>query len=271
MSPDEEDPLEQIVRAVQSGERYRQIHSGLVRSLAAAETAKGRSFKETVKAVRSKLHQVGGAYIEQELSVESWIEALQSLPADPQHPALKDFCLRVMRSHASTRERLPALPEFYEAVLRPLLPIRSVLDLACGLNPLAQGWMPLGEDTVYHACDVYTGLLAIAAAFNRHIGRAGQVFACDLTAETPACEAQVAFLLKTIPCLEQVDKRIGGRLLETIPADHLVVSFPAHSLGGRSKGMLKNYEAHFWELVAGKNWRIQRFLFPGELVFLASR
>ncbi|MGZ3612068.1 MAG: 16S rRNA methyltransferase, partial [Ktedonobacteraceae bacterium] len=61
------------------------------------------------------------------------------------------------------------------------------------------------------------------------------------------------------------------RLLESINADHLVVSFPARSLGGKSKGMAANYESRFYKLVEHEPWSIQRLEFPGELVFLVSK
>ena len=99
----------------------------------------------------------------------------------------------------------------------------------------------------------------------------GQARVCDVIHACPTQRADVASLLKAIPCLEQVDKNAGLRLLETINADHLVVSFPAASLGGRNKGMVMNYEAHFVELVTGKGWSIARFVFPGELAFLISK
>ncbi|MCC6146704.1 MAG: 16S rRNA methyltransferase [Anaerolineaceae bacterium] len=269
--PADSDMVNQIVEAVQKGERYRHVHSDLVHRLAAAELAHGRNAKEAVKAVRSKLHQVGGAYLELFFPVGRWFAELPDLPAGLDDPKLQAFCLTAMQHHASTRERLKDLPSFFETILRPLAPIHSVLDLACGLNPLAQPWMPLAPDAVYHACDIYADMLELVRAFQSHIQRAGQVFSCDLTAETPACPAQLAFLLKTIPCLEQLDKEIAAHLLNEIPADHLLVSFPVRSLGGRSKGMLQNYEAHFHDLVAGKNWRIQRFIFSNELAFLISR
>jgi 16S rRNA (guanine(1405)-N(7))-methyltransferase len=94
---------------------------------------------------------------------------------------------------------------------------------------------------------------------------------CNVIHYCPAQKVDVAFILKAIPCLEQVNKAAGLRLLETINADHLVVSFPAHSLGGKQKGMLTNYEARFYQLVRHKPWSIQRFAFPGELVFLVTR
>ena len=89
--------------------------------------------------------------------------------------------------------------------------------------------------------------------------------------QPPQQPVHLALLLKTIPCLEQLDKQVGIRLLEGIQAEHILVSFPAHSLGGQSRGMVQNYEAHFREMVAGRHWSVQRFLFPGELAFLVSR
>jgi 16S rRNA (guanine(1405)-N(7))-methyltransferase len=68
-----------------------------------------------------------------------------------------------------------------------------------------------------------------------------------------------------------LDKEIGLRLLDSVPAGYVLVSFPAHSLGGRSKGMVKNYEAHFRELVSVRPWGVEKFEFPGELAFLVKK
>jgi len=69
-----------------------------------------------------------------------------------------------------------------------------------------------------------------------------------------------------------LDQDAGRKLLAAIPAQHLLVSFPAHSLGGREKGMVAHYEAHFRDLLRALPWRVEeRLLFPGELVFLLSR
>ena len=71
--------------------------------------------------------------------------------------------------------------------------------------------------------------------------------------------------------LEHLDRRIGPRLLETIPAENILVSFPVRSLGGREKGMAVNYEQRFQGMIAGSNWQVQRFEFPTELAFLLTR
>lgn len=263
--------LDAIVTEVQSAAKYRAIHPGLVRRIAAQELAKGRKARETVKAVRNKLHQIGGAYQETPIDYAKLIAELETLPTQAVNPELQAFCRRAMQQHASTRERLPILEQIFAQALAPLAPLTSLLDLACGLNPLALPWMPLAPDAPYYACDIYTDQIDFLNRFLAHIRRPGRAELCDLTAELPTQRVQVALLLKTIPCLEQVDKAIAVRLLENIPAEHLLVSFPARSLGGRGKGMPENYEAHFMELVAGRNWKIDRFQFSSELAFLVSR
>jgi 16S rRNA (guanine(1405)-N(7))-methyltransferase len=78
-------------------------------------------------------------------------------------------------------------------------------------------------------------------------------------------------VLKTIPCLEQVDPDVGRRLLEALNARVMLVSFPAQSLGGRNRGMVENYSTHFADLMKDHDWQIERFLFPTEVVFRIIR
>jgi 16S rRNA (guanine(1405)-N(7))-methyltransferase len=108
-------------------------------------------------------------------------------------------------------------------------------------------------------------------AFFDHFKIDGTAQICDLTQKIPACKADLALVLKTIPCLEQIDREAGRRILAGLQTPNILVSFPAKSLGGRSKGMVQNYERHFNQLVAGQNWKITRFEFPGELAFLIQK
>ena len=54
----------------------------------------------------------------------------------------------------------------------------------------------------------------------------------DVIANCPTQAVDIAFVLKTIPCLEQVDKTAGIELLNQLQARNIVVSFPVHSLAG---------------------------------------
>ena len=263
--------LDRLVEAVLASSKYRHVASDFIRSIGAGELGKRRNLKEAIKATKNKLHQVGGAYLQDEPHYARWLNELQRATRREERAQVLAVCKDIMSRHASTRERLPLLEDFYGTILAEIAPVRSVIDIACGLHPLAIPWMPLANDAEYYAYDIYQDMMDFLDECLSCLHIPGQARVCDVIHVCPAQRADVAFLLKAIPCLEQVDKSAGQRLLETINADHLVVSFPAASLGGRNKGMVMNYEAHFVELVAGKGWTMKRFTFQTELVFLISK
>lgn len=270
-SVNEEMHLEAVVRQVLAHPRYQHLERGLVQALARQELAKGRTSREAVKAVRSKLHQVAASYLERPIDYSAWLERLHTLPRDRQHPQVKAFCLEMMRLHTSTRERLPYLEAFYQQALAPVGPIHSLLDLASGLNPLAIPWLPLAPDAQIVAWEIFADMVDFLNHFFTHLEITGQAELRDLSTTLPTQPFQVVFLLKTLPCLEQLDKTLSRRLVESIPADYLLVSFPTYSLGGRGKGMRVNYAQRFEQLVADKPWTIWRFDFPTELAFLVHK
>ena len=261
--------LEEVVSLVVSGARYRHIYPGLVRKIALQALSKGRSLKEAVKETRSKLHQVGGAYQETPPDYQRLLSELNELPN--QLDALRPYCLKAMQAHASTRERLPYMADFYAPLREKLGEVHSILDLACGLNPLALPWMPLAAGGEYAACDIYSDMVAFLNVFFQHAAIHGQAGLCDLTVEVPSQAVDLVLLLKTLPCLEQIDKSIGARLFDGLRADHILVSYPARSLSGRGKGMPQNYTDQFERLIAGRPWQVERWQVKTEILFLISR
>jgi 16S rRNA (guanine(1405)-N(7))-methyltransferase len=264
MSPQQSEALDALVEAVLATAKYRHIAPALVRSVGAGELANRRSTKEAIKATKNRLHQMAGAYQTGRMAYREWLADLQ---AAHDAPALRAVCRQIMAHHASTRERLPILDDFYQALFRGLPAPSSILDLACGLNPLSIPWLPLAGAVRYYACDIYNDLASFLQAALPLLGVEGEAQTCDLLQGPPSQGADVAFLFKTIPCLEQFDKTIGRRLLLEIQAPVLFVSFPAQSLGGRNKGMAGHYTRHFYGLLSDVAWRVEEFAFSTELVF----
>lgn len=269
--PDPSLDLEDLTQQVLNSEKYRSISPELVKDLLTRELARRAKPREAVKAVRSKLHQVGSAYQEKPPPYTAWLADLASLPPDLRDPVVLSFIQRVLPAHASTRERVPILPRFFRECLAELGEISSVLDIACGLNPLAIPWMPLKQDFTYTACDIYADMIGFLNQFFLHFQVNGSASYADVTQTIPDVEVELTLVLKTIPCLEQLDKDSGRFVLNAIRSPNILVSFPARSLGGRSKGMVQFYEQHFHALVSGQPWRINRFEFPGELAFLIRK
>ena len=263
--------LSAVTTAVLQKSKYETIQPELVESLAARELAKGRKPKDAVKEVSAKLHQIGAAYFKLAPQYTHWLDELGQLPTDPLSEDVRAFCLQVMQAHSSTAERLPILTEFYADILAPLGPLESIFDLACGLNPLALPWMPLRAGARYFGCDIFSDLIAFDNAFLRHCGLDAHLETADIFHYDFKQPVQVALLLKSLPCLEQLEKGAAGALLEAVPAQYLLVSYPIRSLGGRSKGMRQTYTAQFEALTADKKWKISKYEFSSELAFLVEK
>ncbi|HEU5087854.1 MAG TPA: 16S rRNA methyltransferase [Roseiflexaceae bacterium] len=270
--------LEAIVADVLATPKYASISPALVQAVAARELRAHPRSKEALKETKSKLHQIAASYIGADFQRAIALDMLHAafaetvgVPDSWQLPAAHEACLAIMGMHASTRERLPYLERFYDTILGGLPPVTSVLDLACGLNPLAFGWMPLAPHAAYYACDAVGSLVAVVGEFLALAGIKGQASTCDLLSNPPDRPVDLALALKLLPVLEQVERNAGARLLRELNARWIVVSYPTRSLGGRGRGMAANYERQFRDAIAEQPWRATPFEFPNELVFLIDK
>jgi 16S rRNA (guanine(1405)-N(7))-methyltransferase len=267
-----DETIQQLMAKVRSRSPYDQISPDLVRWIGQRELEKRRNLKEAVKATRSKLHQVACSYLEDDIDYDNWQAALKDLPTSLDDARLQTVCLQWMEKHASTRERLPIIDKFFRQTLEKVAPLKSILDVGCGLNPLALPWIPIDEGCVYYGLDIFADMAQFLNQFLQHAEVQGQIRLHSLTQgleEVP--HVQLALLLKTIPCMEQLDKSMGEYLLDKIQAQFLLVSFPIYSLGGRQKGMRRHYEQHFMSIIKDRHFAFERFEFATELAFLLSR
>ena len=275
------DQLDRVLKSLQETRKYRFVSPSLVQAIASDELAKGRTLKETIKETKSKLHQSAAVYIRQNLDYDHALQRLREAVSTNQsedgacahenrHSA-RPLLRRFMAAHTSTFERLPCLDRFYQEIFGRLPPICSVLDIACGLHPLARPWMPLPPDRPYFAFDIFADQIDFLNRYFRVMGYEGEAVQCNVLEEMHAPAADLAFLLKTLPSLEQIEAGAGRRLLHAIDAPLLVVSFPNHSLAGRKKGMAQHYAAFFDDITAGSGWQVESLTYPSEEVYIVRK
>ncbi|MHC1772627.1 MAG: hypothetical protein AB9907_13035 [Flexilinea sp.] len=262
---------EDLTAEVLKGKNFRGMDILLTEQLVQREIRLSNNRKEIIKNVKSKLYQVSAAFRDEKKDYRNSLESLKSIIGQDDNDTLKAKCIVLMKGHASTRERLPILNSFYEQIFSQLPTISSVLDLACGLNPLAIPWMPLNEGFSYEACDLYEDMVSLLNGFFDALRIRGSAKQINLLDNYPDSQAELTLLLKTIPCLEQIDKKAGKKILTQIKSDFAVISFPAHSLSGRNKGMPQNYESHFLEICNPDFWEINKLAFSTELAFILKR
>ena len=93
----------------------------------------------------------------------------------------------------------------------------------------------------------------------------------DISSTIPTQPVQLALLMKTLPLMEQIERGLARKVLNTLNAEHILVTYPLRSLGGRSKGMAETYQSKFDDLMAGSPWKVQEFVFPNEVAYLITK
>ena len=261
--------LDEIVSAVAAARKYRSVCKDTLYRIAERELSNHPSLKAATKATKRRLHQVYGAF-EQDWDCDAAYRQLEDAYRQGSGPDIEAACRQVMAQHSSTRERLPILDQLYPAIFEITGRPASILDVGCGLNPLALPWMDLPEGARYVALDIDAERIAF---LNRYFSLAGfePLARCqDILSDAPVDRADVALLLKMSPTLERQGSGATLRLIEQLNADHVVVSYAVKSLGGREKGMLETYERQFRENVRDRDWAIEKLVFDTELVLVAT-
>jgi 16S rRNA (guanine(1405)-N(7))-methyltransferase len=179
----------------------------------------------------------------------------------------------ILGLHSSTAERLPFLAELYGRLLGDGLQSGSrVLDLGCGLDPFALPWMALPRGAEYHAVDMDERLARSIGRYLALLGRPGSAAAGDiLGGAIPPGRWDVVLLMKLLPTLERQQRGSAARLLRSLDAARIVVSFPRASLGGRRKGMDGQYESLMDRILEGSGLALERLAWESESVYVCTR
>ncbi len=260
----ENDRLNKLTDSVLNSSKYKNICIDLIKNIGLQELHSQNNLKTAIKSCKNKLHQIGGAFFLKKINYKKWGARLGMTPKEE----LRDICLEMMKCHSSTKERILIINDFYSKIFSILPPVNSIVDIGCGLHPLSIPWMPLGKNTKYYAYDIYSDLIEFLSKFMQIININGNAECRDTIQSPPDIKVDLAFILKSIPCFEQINKSSGINLIEKLNAKNIVVSFPVKSISGKNKGMLKNYEEKFNKIVINKNWEIKRLEFETELVFV---
>jgi 16S rRNA (guanine(1405)-N(7))-methyltransferase len=147
--------------------------------------------------------------------------------------AVKATIRELLESHASTRERLLSYEEFDQIVAKAVGRPRSIVDLGCGLHPLAHRFGdPERGAEAYLAIDKDPGSIRVLEAFagwlegSPLIVEQADLEEVDWEAETERMGVDsfdLAYLLKLVPVLQRQQPAAMSRIAE-IPARVLVVT-----------------------------------------------
>jgi len=261
--------VDAIVASIQESRKYRTTCEDTIRHLVLAELAHHKSVKDAVKAARKKLHYVVAPYLgnpDYDAAEIVLQDAFQSGHAD----LIRETCADIMESHASTRERLSVVEDFYSQVFAITGMPNTLLDLACGLNPLSFPWMGLPISTRYHAFDIHERRVGFLNRYFLLQGLPPLAEVRDVLSRYPVRSADIALILKEVHRFERRQRGCSLPLLEALRVRYLVVSFPTRSLSKRRR-LTGQYRRLFHSIIQGKPWNVTEIQFESELVFCVDK
>ncbi|MCL2527727.1 MAG: hypothetical protein FWE42_04830 [Defluviitaleaceae bacterium] len=266
--------------------KYNQVYQPLIERFLEEESRK--KSPDSIKAVKTKLHQVYGAYTQDNAhkkagrildelrrdfldgAVDKGVLCCGRQIAAPTKPGISGVgaatcrpqtcickqpldCQNIKGStaktllslHASTKERLPHYPEFYDFILQHTGPVETILDIGCGYNPFAIPLIPDIKLKAYHAYDIDIKVADLLNRFFEILGLPPLAGCADLAVTTPTEEADIGLMCKLLPVLEAQVPGRGFELVRGLNTNFLLITYPLKSLGGREKGMGQHYADAF--------------------------
>ena len=266
----DETTVDAVVVAIKQSRKYRDTSEETIRQLAVEAVIEHKKSKPAEKAVRKRLHSIMAPYLgdpdyaaARRLLTDSFVGGDEKI--------IRAACRDLMYTHLSTRERLPILDTFYRDIFAVTGPPRRLLDIACGLNPLAFPWMGLpAAGTDFIAYDIHEPRVDFLNHYFILQGLPPLAFVKDVAVGAPAESGDVALFLKEMPRFERNYAGHGRNLLNAIDARWLVVSFPTISTHG-GRNLTNRYREFFHQIIDGSGWPVTELLFDTELVFCAEK
>jgi len=272
MNTPTENEIEKLIQEVQRSRKYRELELPveMLRDLIEVNQLNSKNLAELKTNFRKSLHNVIAPYLES-INYEQEIHYLQSnSSALTDQENLKAYCRKMMAKHASTRERIPHLEQFFDTIHEVIGSPKSVLDLACALDPLCLPWMKLEEEAVFKAYDINLPRVRYLQVFLALIYPNYEAIQQDILLHPPVEKADCAFFFKEAHRLEKRQPGSTRILLNGINAATIVLSLPAMDLKGHHS-LEKLHRSLVEKTLEGTNWRQEVRLVGNELLFFINK
>ena len=259
------------IAAIMQSKKYRDIDicEETVRDLLIRELKHHQKGKNAIKAARKKLHRIVAPYLgdpDYSVAAKELEVAFQSKNLD----VIRESCAHIMAAHVSTKERLSILDRFYSRIFEVTGTPSTLLDIACGLNPLSFPWMGLLASTCYYAYDIHRQRVDFLNHYFSLQGLLPLAKVQDVLIYFPKEEADVAFILKEVHRFEQRQRGCSLPLLDALCVRYLVISFPTKNPTGRWD-LTDRHRQLFYNIVEERPWQITEIEFETELVFCVDK
>lgn len=255
---------------IKKTKKYSSVHLPLLERICAEESAKYKKNKEIIKSVKNRLHVIYGAYFFE----NSLKKASAFIDGFDRMQDIFELSKNLAGLNVSSSERLEFICEFYKFIFDyiPAGDINSILDIGCGFNPFFLPFMYRSAPDLklgnYYAFDIDLKLSGFINKYLTFLDLPQNAGCIDIISKIPEQAADMAFLFKIIPTVENCKKNRSLKILNEINVKYAAVSFPTKTLCGKSVGMVDNYAGFFEKNLDHNKFKIiKKHIFKNELVY----
>ncbi|MDO8459907.1 MAG: hypothetical protein Q7S74_02255 [Nanoarchaeota archaeon] len=171
---------------------------------------------------------------------------------------------KLLQTHSSTAERI----SFYPVLKRRIedLSVKSILDIGCGLNPLALA----NPKIKYFASDIKEDELNIISTFFKKNNIKGKTFVYDLRKSNISLPSiDLSLLLKVLDVALKNKHKTAEKLLLKLPSKYIIVSFSTRKLSGKPM----NHPSRIWfeRILSRINYPYEVFNSDNEIFYLIRK
>ena len=170
----------------------------------------------------------------------------------------------LLKTHSSTSERLNFYPRLKKLINE--LNVKSILDLGCGLNPLALA----DKNIVYYASDIKEDDLELVKRFFEKNNLQGKAFVYDLRKiSNDLPNADLCIIFKVLDILEKKQHGLAEKILNFINCKYFLISFATKSISGKP---MKFPRRNWLESILKKfNYKYRIFSPDNEIFYLIKK
>lgn len=226
--------LQYVIEKVKSDRKYSAIGlpDATIEDIARQELTHHPKVEVALNNTKAILHNVVAPYLD-DVDYPQAKKQVEEAFALGNEEAIRQTALKILEQHESTRERLPYLEQFYEVIRTVCRPLSIIIDLACGLNPLALPFMGMTELVRYYAYDIHQPRVELINQFFKGWGLEPLAEVRDVLVHPPQIQADAAFLFKEAHRMEKRRKGSSRDLIKAISARVIFISLPTRSLDRR--------------------------------------
>ncbi len=171
--------------------------------------------KVLIKEIRAKLRKMTGQFQKSSKKREILLE--------------QDNIQALLKTHQSTAERLLFYP--YLKNLIKNLSVHKIIDLGCGLNPIALA----NKTQEYYAYDIKEDELSLVKKFFMKHKIKGYAKFMDIRAlhDNELPKADLCLLFKVLDLIEHRGHKLAEIILKQIPCPYILISFSTKTLSGK--------------------------------------